>query len=407
MQKQKFVSALSLAIVAALLLALSSNVSPAASAQATMAATEAPTLFAPVKVDVPNTGKITGPADGEAKALTGAGATFPVPLYTKWFSEYEKVTGVKVNYQGIGSGGGIKGISDQTLDFGASDGPMTDDQLKAAKGGAILHIAMTMGGVVPVYNVPEATTPIKFTPETLALIYLGAAGEEVGADGKDTVAPLLKWNDDRLVKDNPELKDVDRNIFVVHRSDGSGTTNIFTSYLSAVNKNWEKNVGAANAVKWPVGLGGKGNAGVAGNVAQAPYTIGYVELAYAVQNKLQTGMMQNKAGKFLDANPETVSAAAAGVKLPADMRVKIVDADGENAYPISGFTWILAYAKQTDAAKATTLTRLLWWGTHDGQQYAASLGYAPLPLAAIAADEAQIAKITVNGKPALPAGIAK
>jgi phosphate transport system substrate-binding protein len=399
MQKQKLWSALSLIAVVALLAAMGGQVVTATpNGQATPAATPGATA------NVPGSGQITGPLDGETKALNGAGATFPVPLYTKWFSEYEKLTGVKINYQGIGSGGGIKGISDQTLDFGASDGPLTDDQLKAAKGGLVLHIATALGGVVPVYNIPEVQAPIKFTPETLALIYLGAAGEETSG-GKTTVAPLLKWNDDRLVKDNPQLKNVDKLIYVVHRSDGSGTTNIWTSYLSAVNKNWADNVKFGNSVNWPVGLGGKGNAGVAGLVSQSPYTIGYVELAYAVQNNLQMGLVQNKAGKFVAAATDTVSAAAAGVKLPDDLRVKIVNADGDNTYPIAGFTWLLVYEKQTKADVATALTRMLWWATHDGQQFNGDLGYAPLPLDAIKLDEKQIARITVNGTPALPAGI--
>jgi phosphate transport system substrate-binding protein len=395
MHNQKILAALSLILVVVLLATMSGNVVTATSnAQATAAATSS-------GMDIPGTGKITGPADGEANALNGAGATFPVPLYTKWFSEYEKLTRVKINYQGVGSGGGIKGIQDQTLDFGASDGFMSDEQLKAAKGGPILHIATALGGVVLVYNVPEATEPIKLTPETLAMIYLG----ESGGDATAKIDPLLKWNDPRLVADNPQLANVDKNIFVVHRSDASGTSNIFTSYLSAVNEKWAKNVGAANAVNWPVGLGGKGNAGVAGNVRQAPYTIGYVEQAYADQIKLQTAVIKNKAGKFVASSAETVSAAAAGVKLPADLRVKIVNADGENAYPISGFTWLLVYETQTDPAKALTLARVIWWATHDGQKFNADLGYAPLPVEAIMLDEAQIAKIMINGKPALPADI--
>ncbi len=399
MHNRKLLAALSLMAAVVLLAAISRNVVTATPrAQATAVATAAGT---PAALDIPGVGKITGPADGEARTLNGAGATFPVPLYTRWFSEYGKLTGVKINYQGVGSGGGIKGISDQTIDFGASDGAMTDEQLKAAKGGAVLHIPMALGGVVVVYNIPEVSTPLKFTPETLSLIFLG----DQGADPDKKIDPLLKWNDPRLVEDNPQLKDVDKAIFVVHRSDGSGTTSIFTSYLSAVSETWAKNVGAANSVKWPVGLGGKGNAGVAANIKQAAYTIGYVEQAYAVQANLQTGVVKNKAGKFVASSAETVSAAAAGVTLPADLRVKIVNADGDNAYPISGFTWILVYENQTDPAKALALVRVLWWATHDGQKYNADLGYAPLPLGAIKADEAQIARITINGKPALPDGI--
>lgn len=416
MQKQKFLSVLSLLVIAALFAGLSSNATSAS--QATPAPTEAPTLFASTDLNIAGSGKVTAGVDGEAKALNGAGATFPLPLYSKWFSEYATLTGVKVNYQGIGSGGGIQGIQNQTLDFGASDGPMSDDQLKAAKGGPILHIAMTLGGVVPVYNVPEATDPVKFSGETLALIYLGdAAANFKGADGK-ALAPLLKWNDARLVADNPALANVNQNILVVHRSDGSGTTNIFTSFLASANPDtWGKKEskagagdggpGAANAIAWPTGLGGRGNAGVAGYVKQAPYTLGYVELAYALQNKLQYGVVKNKAGKFITANPETVSAAAAGVKLPEDMRIKLANADGENAYPIAGFTWILVYQNQTDAAKALALVRLLWWGTHDGQKFGPALAYAPLPEAAIKADEANLAKIMAGGKAVLPADFMK
>ncbi|SRR5581483_7760715 len=388
MQRQKMLSALSLVAVLALLIGMGGTASVATRAQ-TMAPTLSFTMGAVTAI--PGSGKITGPADGEAKKLNGAGATFPAVLYSKWFSEYAKLTGVEINYQSIGSGGGIKSISDQTVDFGASDGPMTDEQLKAAKGGPILHIPAALGGVVPTYNLPEVKDVLKFTPDTLAGIYHG---------------DILKWNDEKLVADNPQLKDIDKFIVVVHRSDGSGTTNIWTSYLSAVNETWAKEVGAANSVKWPVGLGGKGNEGVAGNVKQTPYSIGYVEQAYAVQNNLPVGLVKNKAGKFILADEKSVSLAAQGVKLPDDMRVKLVNSDNPDAYPIAGFTWLLVYAKQTDPAKALALTRMLWWATHDAQQYNAALLYAPLPPDAIKKAEALIGKITINGKPALPAGIA-
>jgi phosphate transport system substrate-binding protein len=388
MQRQKVLSALFLVAVLALLIGTGGTASVATRAQ-TMAPTMSGTMGA--MTDIPGSGKITGPADGEARKLNGAGATFPAVLYSKWFSEYAKLTGVEINYQSIGSGGGIKSISDQTVDFGASDGPMTDDQLKAAKGGAILHIPAALGGVVPTYNLPEVKDALKFTPDTLAGIYHG---------------DILKWNDEKLVADNPQLKDIDKFIVVVHRSDGSGTTNIWTSYLAAVNETWAKEVGAANSVKWPVGLGGKGNEGVAGNVKQTPYSLGYVEQAYAVQNNLPVGLVKNKAGKFILADEKSVSLAAQGVKLPDDMRVKLVNSDNPDAYPIAGFTWLLVYAKQTDPAKAMALTRMLWWATHDAQQYNAALLYAPLPLDAIKKAEALIGEITINGKPALPAGIA-
>jgi phosphate transport system substrate-binding protein len=343
---------------------------------------------------VPGSGLVKAPLAGEATKLTGAGATFPAVLYSKWFSEYAKLTKVEINYQSIGSGGGIKSISDMTVDFGATDGPMTDDQLKAAKGGVILHIPAAMGGVVPTYNLPElAGKPnLKFTADTLAGIFNG---------------DITKWNDPLLVADNPELAAIDKYIAVVHRSDGSGTTNIWTSYLTAVNEKWAKETGAANAVKWPTGLGGKGNEGVAGNVKQTPYTLGYVELAYAKQNKLPVGMVKNSSGAFIVPNEDSVSQAAAGVTLPDDMRIKLVNSANPKAFPISGFTWLLAYQTQTDAAKATAVTRMLWWATHDGQSFNAGLDYAPLPVDAIKKAEVLIKSITVGGKPALPASIAK
>jgi phosphate transport system substrate-binding protein len=344
---------------------------------------------------IPGTGLVKGAAAGEAKSLTGAGATFPTVLYTKWFSEYAKLTGVEVNYQSIGSGGGIKSIGDMTVEFGATDGPMTDEQLAAAKGGKILHIPMALGAVVPTYNLPEISTAaeaLHFSADTLSGIYLG---------------DIIKWNDPKLVADNPKLKDIDRYIVVVHRSDGSGTSNIWTSYLTAVNDKWAKSVGAANAVQWPVGLGGKGNEGVAGNVKQTPYSLGYVEEAYAVQNKLPVGLVKNKSGKFITPVTSAVSLAAQGVALPDDLRIKLVNSDNADAFPIVGFTWILAYQRQADPAKALALSRLLWWASHDGQSYNVALEYAPLPLDAIRKAEALIKSIQIDGKPALPSTISK
>ncbi len=334
-------------------------------------------------------GLISGPVTGEAQSLNGAGATFPAVLYTRWVAEYAAITGVSVNYQAIGSGGGIKSISDGTVDFGASDGPMTDEQLATAPD-HILHIPTALGGVVPVYNLPElpaGSEPLRFTAETLAGIYLGQ---------------IVMWNDPLLVAENPQLETLDRYIIVVRRSDGSGTTNIWTSYLTAVSETWANEVGAANSVAWPVGIGGQGNSGVAGVVKQTPDSIGYVELAYAEQNELTFGSVQNSAGNFILANTESVSLAAAGVELPEDMRVKLVNAVGEDAYPIAGFTWLLVYENQTDQAKSLALVRFLWWATHDGQQFNESLGYSPLPQVAIAAAERLINTITINGEPALP-----
>jgi len=352
----------------------------------------------PEATPVAGSGMITGPMDGEAQSLNGAGSTFAQVLYSTWFSEYAKLTNVQINYQAIGSGGGIKGITDATLDFGATDGAMTDEQLDAAKancGGTILHIATALGGLAVTYNIPElagGTDALKFTPETLSAIYLGT---------------ITNWKDEKLVADNPQLANVDQPIAVVHRSDGSGTTNIFTSYLTAVSDDWSKNVGAANSVNWPTGIGQKGNAGVSGAVKGVPYSLGYVELAFAQQNSLPIALIKNQAGTFLAPNTENVSNAAAGVELPEDLRIKIVNGAGDNTYPISGFTWILVCENQKDAAKATALTRALWWGVHDGQSMLSGLGYSPLPDAAIKADEAQILKIKIDGKQALPDGIAK
>lgn len=338
---------------------------------------------------VVGSGLITGPVEGEAQTLNGAGATFPAPLYTSWVDTYHQLTGVAINYQAIGSGGGIRSITDMTVDFGATDGPMTDEQLEAAPG-TVLHIPTALGAVVPVYNLPELpadSAPLRFTPETLAGIYLGS---------------IVMWNDPLLVADNPQLAEVERYIIVVRRSDGSGTTNIWTSYLAAVSEEWANNVGAANSVAWPTGIGGQGNSGVAGVVQQTPDSIGYVELAYAQQNNLAMGLVRNSAGNFIEASTESVSLAAAGVELPADMRVKLVNAGGENAYPIAGFTWLLVYQEQSSPSNALALVRFLWWATHDGQAFNAELGYAPLPQVAIDAAEQLIAAITVDGQMVLP-----
>ncbi len=364
-------------------------------------------------MEIPGSGLVTGPLDGEATELNGAGATFPKPLYDILFaaegSYYNTLTGVQVNYQAIGSGGGINAITDNSVDFGASDGPMTDDQLANAEanGGPVLHIPMTMGGVALTYNIPEleGMDAIKLTPANLALIYFGDSVQTSSAfSGVDGFAPLIKWNDERLVADNPALADVDKYITVVHRADSSGTSNIFTSYLSAVSPEWDDQVGLGNAVDWPTGIGARGNAGIAGNIAQTAYTIGYVEAGYALANGLPQAEIQNQAGNFVTATQANVSAAAAGVELPDDMRVKLVNAAGDNAYPIAGFTWLLVRQNQTDPAIATALTRLLWWETHDGQAIVAGAGsvtdtsdalfpasgYAPLPEAAITKAEALI-----------------
>ncbi|MCX5985852.1 MAG: phosphate ABC transporter substrate-binding protein PstS [Chloroflexi bacterium] len=367
----------------------------AAKAEPTKAPAAAPTTAAAAPPTAPAPAAsgavaITGPFEGEAKTLTGAGATFPAALYSKYFNEYNKLAKVEVNYQSIGSGGGIKAISDQTADFGATDSPMTDAQLKEAKGGAILHIPMALGAVVATYNIPGLeTTKLKFTGETLAAIFLGT---------------ITKWNDPKIAADNAGVKLPTEDIVSVHRSDGSGTSFVFTDYLSAVSAEWKTKVGASTTVNWPGGVGGKGNEGVAGEVRQTPFSIGYVELIYAVQNKLGVGLIKNKAGQFVEPNLAGVTgaAAAAAGKVAPDLRVSIVDQDGAETYPISSFTWILAYKQMADAAKATALTRLLWWGTHEAQKFNGDLGYAPLPAEIVTKGEAMIKSITGAGKPAFP-----
>ncbi len=300
--------------------------------------------------------------------LTGAGATFPNPLYSKWTSEYVGKSGVKVNYQSIGSGGGIRQLSERTVDFGASDAPMSDAELAKAKGGAILHIPTVLGAVTVIYNLPAVTQPLKMSGEAIAAIFQGQ---------------ISKWNDPRLMALNPGVALPADDILVVHRSDGSGTTYVFTDYLAAVSTAWATKPGKGKEVQWPVGLGGKGNEGVAGQVKQTPGAIGYVELAYATQNKLSTAIVRNAAGEFVAPTIASVTAAAAGMssKLPAntDYRVSIVNAPGAGVYPISSFTWILLYENQTDAVKGKKVVDFLRWALTDGQSLAAPLDYAPLP----------------------------
>lgn len=325
-------------------------------------------------------------ASGGSVDLTGAGATFPYPLYSKWFSEYAKRTGVKINYQSIGSGGGIRQLSEGTVDFGASDSPMSDEEMGKAKGGPILHFPTVLGADVITYNVPGVTAPLKFTPEVIADIFMGR---------------VKKWNDSRLASLNPGAGLPNQDILVVHRSDGSGTTYIFTDYLSTAVPAWKSAVGKGKEVKWPVGLGGKGNEGVAGQVKQTPGSIGYVELAYAKQNKLPIGAVRNKAGQFIIPSVSSVTAAAAGVAktLPAntDYRISIVDGPGQDGYPISSFTWVLVYQHQTDAVKGKKLVDFLNWGLSDGQTLAPSLDYAPLPSEMAATVRARIKNIDFAG----------
>lgn len=321
--------------------------------------------------------------------LNGAGATFPYVIYSKWFDEYQKKTGVQFNYQSIGSGGGIKQVIEGTVDFGATDGPMTNEQLteaKAKQGTEVLHIPTVMGAVVATYNVSEIGTGLNLSPSVLADIFLGK---------------ITQWNDARIAADNKGKTLPQKSIVVVHRSDGSGTTYIFVDYLSKVSEEWKSKVGVGTSVKWPVGLGGKGNEGVAGQVKQIDGSIGYVELAYAIKNNLPYASIKNKAGNFVSPSLESVTAAAMNEakKMPDDLRVSITNAEGKNSYPISGFTWLLVYKDQKNIEKAKALVKFLKWAMTEGEAFAPALYYAPLPKEVIKLNERKIASIRYNGKP--------
>jgi phosphate transport system substrate-binding protein len=310
---------------------------------------------------------VAGAAAANAETLiNGAGATFPYPLYSKWFSEYAKVDpSVKFNYQSIGSGGGIKQITAQTVDFGASDKFLSDEELKGTPG-KLLHIPTVMGAVVVTYNLPGVAKGLRLKSEDVADIFLGK---------------ITRWNDKRISDDNPGVKLPDQPIIVVHRSDGSGTTAIFTDYLSGVSPEWKSKAGMGASVKWPVGLGGKGNEGVAGQVKTTRNSIGYVELAYAFENKLPYASLQNRSGAFVEPSIKSTGAAAAGAarSMPADYRISLVNQPGKDAYPIVGFTWLLVYAQQKDAVKGKKLVEFLNWELKKGQKMAAAMLYAPLP----------------------------
>jgi phosphate transport system substrate-binding protein len=311
---------------------------------------------------------VLGAATASAQNINGAGATFPYPIYSRWFNEYaQQHPNVKINYQSIGSGGGIRQVTEGTVDFGASDGPMSDAQLQASKV-KIVHIPTVLGAVVPVYNLPGVNAELKFSKDAIAGIYLGK---------------ITKWNDPYIAKENPGVNLPDRNILVVHRSDGSGTTYIFTDWLSKVSPEWKDKVGKNTAVSWPVGVGQKGNEGIAGMVRQAPGSFGYVELIYAEQNHMQFGLVQSHDGKFLKASTEGVTAAAAAdaKMMPADYRVSITDAPGAESYPISSFTWLLIPNPAKDAAKGAAIKDFLYWMLDHGEGEAASMTYAPLPKA--------------------------
>ena len=307
-------------------------------------------------------------AGAQGVDLTGAGATFPYPIYSKWFAEYARKTGVKINYQAIGSGGGVRQISERTVDFGASDGPMSDDELAKAKGGRILHFPTVIGAVAVAYNVPGLTQQLRLDGAVLSQIFLGK---------------LTKWNDRRIAALNPGIALPNQDILVVHRTDGSGTTYIFTDYLASVNKEWAAGPGRGKEVQWPVGLGGKGNEGVAGQLRQLPGAIGYVELAYAKQVRMPYALVKNAAGNFVAPSEASATAAAAAktAKLSpkSDYRLSIVNAPGAESYPISSFTWLLVYQNQSDVGKGTKLVDFMRWMYTDGQAMASSLDYAPLP----------------------------
>jgi len=330
---------------------------------------------------------VTAFAPAAAQELTGAGATFPYPIYSKWFSDYATKTGVRINYQSIGSGGGIRQLSEGTVDFGASDAPMSDAELAKAKGGPIMHVPTVLGAVVVTYNLPSIRRALRLDGTTLADIFLGT---------------ITKWNDARIAALNPGIKLPATDILVVHRSDGSGTSYVFTDYLSSVSSAWAARPGKGKEVQWPVGLGGKGNEGVAGQVKQLPGAIGYVELAYAKQNKIAYADIRNAKGEFVTPSIATVTAAAAGAaaKLPAntDYRVSIVNAAGKDAYPISSFTWLLVYRQQKDAVKAKQLIDFVKWALTDGEKSAASLDYAPLPAAMSKQLIKQLGGVTVTAR---------
>lgn len=318
--------------------------------------------------------------------LTGAGSSFAYPIYSKWAALYAARTGVKVNYQSIGSSGGIRQLSDGIVDFGATDGPMTNDQLAKARGGPILHIPTVLGGVSVTYNLPSVTQPLKLTGDVLAQVFMGK---------------ITKWNDTRIATLNPGVSLPNIDVIVVHRSDGSGTTYIFSDYLAAVSNSWVTSVGRGQSLNWPVGLGGKGSEGVAGQVKQTPGAIGYVELSYAKQNNLPSAQIRNAAGTWVTPTLESVTAAAASIAgtLPAntDYRISIVNAPGKNTYPISSFTWILLYQHQRDSVKGRKLVDFLNWGLTDGEREAAALDYAPLPQEMVARLKAKLGTVDLSG----------
>jgi phosphate transport system substrate-binding protein len=325
------------------------------------------------------------PASSQAAiiSLNGAGATFPYPLYSKWMAEYNtQFPNVRINYQSIGSGGGIRQIIAGTVDFGATDAPMKEDEAKQARG-KLFHIPTTIGAVVLSYHLPGVTQTLKLTPEVLADVYLGK---------------INKWNDARIAADNAGVNLPAQPISVVYRTDGSGTTAVFTDYLAAVSAEWKDKVGAGKSVKWPVGLGAKGNEGVTGQIKTTPFTIGYMERAYATQNKLPMAELKNKSGKFVAPSTQAMSAAAEGVEMPETLSVSLVNSAAEAAYPIAGYTYLLIYADAKDATKGQAIAKFLWWALHDGQKFAQTLDYAPLPAKVVSLVEARLKELSAGGK---------
>jgi phosphate transport system substrate-binding protein len=336
---------------------------------------------------------VTQKCSAEAPNLTGAGATFPGPIYTKWIDSYNGLTGVQVNYQAVGSGGGIKSFTDKTVDFGASDVPLTDAQIDAIAGGLYM-VPTVLGAVVPTYNVPNVATALKLTPDALAGIFLGT---------------ITKWNDPKIASENPGVTLPDMTITSVHRSDSSGTTGVFTDYLSKISPEWKSKVGSATSVNWPGGVGGSGNAGVAGAVKNTPGAIGYVELIYAIQNKISYGVVKNAAGKYIEASLDSTTKAADGF-IPPDWgnlkgqqaKISITNSSNADAWPISTFTFLLVSKDMGDKAKALAIVRFAWYGTHEGQAATKDLGYAPLPTGVVTSAEAVLRAVTSGGTAVLP-----
>jgi phosphate transport system substrate-binding protein len=327
-------------------------------------------------------------ANTEDNAILGAGSTFDNPLFSKMFSEYNKTTGLKVNYQSIGSGGGIQQLTSKTVDFGASDAPLNGKQ-DSALSAPVIHIPVTAGAVVVSYNLPDVKDTLMLTPDVLAKIFLGE---------------IKKWNDPKITAINKGVKLPATDILIAHRSDGSGTSNIFTTYLSKVSKDWETKVGKGSSVNWPAGVGGKGNEGVAGTIKQTPGAIGYIELAYAIQNQMAYAKVQNKAGKFITPSVASVTAAA-DIEIPTDGKVSLTNTDAAEGYPISGLSWVVIYKEQKydnrTSDKVTKMLKLVQWMVHDGQQHSAPLNYAPLSAKAVAIADAQLKSATYDGKPVL------